>query len=156
MRNRNIENNNNNNFRKDKIIIVKTWQILFGIIFFTIFSLSVLSSSMPNSIEAQKAESEIEEEKQEGQHPIIKDPNLQAELLVEGLSWPTSMTFIDNNNILVLEKEKGTVRLVSNDILQEEPVLEVDVNTKAERGLLGIAMMNKDIIFLYYRIFRRR
>jgi glucose/arabinose dehydrogenase len=150
MRNRNIENNNNNNFRKDKIIIVKTWQILFGIIFFTIFSLSVLSSSMPNSIEAQKAESEIEEEKQEGQHPIIKDPNLQAELLVEGLSWPTSMTFIDNNNILVLEKEKGTVRLVSNDILQEEPVLEVDVNTKAERGLLGIAMVNKDIIFLYY------
>jgi glucose/arabinose dehydrogenase len=28
--------------------------------------------------------------------------------------------------------------------------LEVNVNTKAERGLLGIAMMNKDTIFLYY------
>ncbi len=92
----------------------------------------------------------IAQEEEEEQKPIIKDPDLQAELLVEGLSWPTSMTFIDNNNILVLEKDEGTVRLVSNGSLQEEPVLEVDVNTKAERGLLGIAIMNKDAIFLYY------
>lgn len=84
------------------------------------------------------------------QQPIIKDTNLQVELLAEGLSWPTSMAFIDNNNILVLEKEKGTVRLISNGILQEDPVLEVDVNSKSERGLLGIAIMNKDAVFLYY------
>jgi aldose sugar dehydrogenase len=84
------------------------------------------------------------------EQPIIKDPNLQVELLVEGLSWPTSMAFIDDNNILVLEKELGTVRLVSNGILQEEPVLEVDVNSRNERGLLGIAMMNNNNVFLYY------
>ena len=86
----------------------------------------------------------------EGEQPIIKDPNLEAQLLVEGLTWPTSMAFIDSNNILVLEKDEGTVRLVSNNSLQEEPVLKVDVNNKAERGLLGIAVMNKDAIFLYY------
>ena len=84
------------------------------------------------------------------ERPIIKDPNLEAELLVEDLTWPTSMAFIDNSNILVLEKEQGTVRLVSNGSLQEEPVLEVDVNSKSERGLLGIAIMNKDTVFLYY------
>jgi aldose sugar dehydrogenase len=83
------------------------------------------------------------------QQPILKDPNLQAEIYVEGFSWPTSMAFLDNNNILVLEKE-GTVRLVTDGILQEEPVLEVDVNSKIERGLLGIAIMNKDTVFLYY------
>ncbi len=83
------------------------------------------------------------------QQPILNDPNLQAEIYVEGFSWPTSMAFLDNNNILVLEKE-GTVRLVTDGILQEEPVLEVDVNTKIERGLLGIAIMNKDTVFLYY------
>ena len=43
------------------------------------------------------------------QEPTLNDPNLQVETIVEGLSWPTSMAFIDNNNILVLEKEKGTV-----------------------------------------------
>ena len=84
------------------------------------------------------------------QEPTLKDPNLQVETIVEGLSWPTSMAFIDNNNILVLEKEKGTVRLISNGILQETPVLEVDVNSMGERGLLGIAIMNNDTVFLYY------
>ncbi|HET7642289.1 MAG TPA: PQQ-dependent sugar dehydrogenase [Nitrososphaeraceae archaeon] len=84
------------------------------------------------------------------QEPTLKDPNLRVETIVEGLSFPTSMAFIDNNNILVLEKEKGTVRLVSNGILQEDPVLEVNVNSRNERGLLGIAIMNKDAVFLYY------
>ena len=82
--------------------------------------------------------------------PIINDPTLQAEIFVEGLSFPTSMSFIDNNNILVLEKEEGTVRLISNGILQEQPVLKVDVNSNNERGLLGIAIMNNDTVFLYY------
>ncbi|HZL21706.1 MAG TPA: PQQ-dependent sugar dehydrogenase, partial [Nitrososphaeraceae archaeon] len=84
------------------------------------------------------------------QEPTLNDPNLQIETIVEGLSWPTSMAFIDNNNILVLEKEKGTVRLVSNGTLQETSVLEVDVNSRSERGLLGIAIINNDTVFLYY------
>jgi aldose sugar dehydrogenase len=84
------------------------------------------------------------------QEPTLKDPNLQIETIVEGLSWPTSMAFIDNNNILILEKEKGAIRLISNGILQETPVLEVDVNSRSERGLLGIAIMNNDNVFLYY------
>jgi len=84
------------------------------------------------------------------QEPTLNDPNLKVETIVEGLSWPTSMAFIDNNNILVLEKEKGTVRLVSNGILQEEPVLKVNVNSISERGLLGIAVLDQDSVFLYY------
>jgi len=84
------------------------------------------------------------------QEPTLNDPNLQVETIVEGLSLPTSMAFIDNNNILVLEKEKGTVRLVSNGILQEEPVLEVNVDSRSERGLLGVTLMNNDTVFLYY------
>ena len=51
------------------------------------------------------------------------------------------MTFIDDNNILVLEKG-GQVRLVSNGVLQTKPVLQVTVDTESERGLLGIAVMN--------------
>ena len=35
---------------------------------------------------------------------ITKDPNLKVETVVSGLSAPTSMAFIDNSNILVLEK----------------------------------------------------
>jgi aldose sugar dehydrogenase len=62
------------------------------------------------------------------QPSIIKDPSLKVESLVSGLSSPTSMAFIDNNHILVLEKD-GNIRLVSNGQLQSQPVLHVSVDT---------------------------
>lgn len=70
----------------------------------------------------------------------VNDPNLAVESFVEGLNSPTSMAFIDNNNILVLEKD-GQVRLVSDGQLQAQPVLQIPVDTESERGLLGIAVL---------------
>src|SRR5438067_1566346 len=93
------------------------------------------------------------------QPSIIKDTSLKVESIVSGLSSPTSMAFLDNNNILVLEKS-GQVRLVSNGQLQQQPVLQVPVDVQSERGLLGIAIINNaksdvtDVraktVFLYY------
>jgi glucose/arabinose dehydrogenase len=59
--------------------------------------------------------------------PTFNDPNLRAELVVQGLSYPTSMAFINNNNkdILVLQKNNGEVRLVSNGVLKDQPVLKL-------------------------------
>lgn len=56
--------NNCNNFRKDKFIIFKIFikKISFCIIISIIFSVSLLLLPLPKDIEAQKAESEIEEE----------------------------------------------------------------------------------------------
>ena len=88
----------------------------------------------------------------------ISDNTLNVEAAVEGLSSPTSMVFLDDNNILVLEKE-GSVRLVSNGILQEQPILQVPTNAENERGLLGVALSNgsngnqgttNTDVFLYY------
>jgi glucose/arabinose dehydrogenase len=82
--------------------------------------------------------------------PVINDPSLVVEIVVEELSSPTSMAFMDSNNILVLEKT-GSVRLISNGILQEQPVLNVPVNSQSERGLLGIATLEEDnAVFLYF------
>jgi aldose sugar dehydrogenase len=75
--------------------------------------------------------------------PTFNDPNLRAELVVQGLSYPTSMAFINNNkDILVLQKNNGEVRLVSNGVLKDQPVLKVDIDNSTRiccRGLLGIA-----------------
>jgi glucose/arabinose dehydrogenase len=88
----------------------------------------------------------------------ISDNALNVEAAVEGLASPTSMAFLDDNNILVLEKE-GSIRLVSNGILQEQPILQVPVNAESERGLLGVALSNgsngnqgttNTDVFLYY------
>ncbi|MGA9317953.1 MAG: hypothetical protein WBV84_07850, partial [Nitrososphaeraceae archaeon] len=45
--------------------------------------------------------------------PSITKPNVTAELVLDGLPSPTSIAFLDENNILLLEKE-GSVRLISN------------------------------------------
>lgn len=76
--------------------------------------------------------------------PTITDPSLKAELIVDGLLAPTSIAFLDSNNILLLEKE-GNVRLISNGQLQPEPVLQLQgVESNNERGLLGIAIMKSN------------
>jgi aldose sugar dehydrogenase len=81
--------------------------------------------------------------------PSVSDTGLNIEAAIDGLSSPTSMVFLDNN-ILVLEKE-GSVRLVSDGVLREEPVLQVSVNTESERGVLGVAFdKDSNSVFLYY------
>jgi len=81
--------------------------------------------------------------------PSVSDTGLNIEAAIEGLSSPTSMVFLDNN-ILVLEKE-GSVRLISDGVLREEPVLQVSVNTENERGVLGVAFdKDSNSVFLYY------
>jgi glucose/arabinose dehydrogenase len=79
--------------------------------------------------------------------PMINDPVLRIEPTVQGLSFPTSMLFLDAEHILVLEKE-GKVRLVSNGVLQPEPVLSLNAVNKNERGLLGIEKIGQNV-FLY-------
>jgi glucose/arabinose dehydrogenase len=80
--------------------------------------------------------------------PSISEPNLTAELVLDGLASPTSIAFLDENNILLLEKE-GSVRLISNGQLQPQPVLQiVGVESNNERGLLGIEVMGSNV-FLY-------
>ncbi|MDQ3840849.1 MAG: PQQ-dependent sugar dehydrogenase, partial [Thermoproteota archaeon] len=90
-----------------------------------------------------------------GAQPTISDTNLDVHPIAEGLTDPTDMIFLDNNNILVLEKE-GNVRIVRNGTLQDRPVLQIPVNTTGERGLLGITTSTDSnspyysTIFLYY------
>jgi glucose/arabinose dehydrogenase len=79
--------------------------------------------------------------------PSLKDPNLKIEAFVSGIASPTSMLFVDENNILVLEND-GNVRLVSNGMLQSQPLVSLSVDNKNERGLLGIEKIGENV-FLY-------
>lgn len=101
-------------------------------------------------------ESSLASEQKQDQ-PVVHDNTLTVELVAEGLESPTSMGFLDEKNILVLQKNDGQVRLVSNGNLRNEPVMLFNVTSEAERGLLGIAIWNNDdytnknntIIYLY-------
>jgi aldose sugar dehydrogenase len=80
------------------------------------------------------------EETSQKKIPIINDPNLKAELVVEGLKRPTSMAFLGDNDFLVLEKNTGLVKRIVNGNIVSEPLLDVAVANEKERGLLGVAV----------------
>ena len=87
--------------------------------------------------------------------PTIKDLNLKVETVATGLALPTTMAFIGPNDILVLEKNKGTVQRIVNGQMLAEPILRVNVSSEVERGMLGIAtsqdnQTGKSNVFLYY------
>ena len=85
--------------------------------------------------------------------PTISDGSLRAEKILSGLQRPTSMAFLDNDDLIILQKD-GAVRYVSNGVLQPNPILNVAVRTESERGLLGIAIANGTgtarTVLLYY------
>jgi aldose sugar dehydrogenase len=76
--------------------------------------------------------------------PTIDDPNLVVQQVYQGLKSPTAMAFIASNDILVLEKDEGTVQRIVNGKILQEPLLQVVVDSKDERGMLGIAIATKD------------
>lgn len=89
---------------------------------------------------------------QEG--PTVDDEDLDVELFEDGLVLPTTMAFVDEDTMLVLEKDNGTVRVIEDGELQEEPLLDVAVANEDERGMLGIAVSVENetttYVFLYF------
>jgi glucose/arabinose dehydrogenase len=71
---------------------------------------------------------------------LLRDPGLTAELVAENLNYPTAMGFLGPNDILVLEKETGTVRRIIDGNIQNEPLLDLKLSGKGESGLVGIAL----------------
>ena len=72
--------------------------------------------------------------------PIIVDPHLKAEVVFTGLKYPTSMAFLGPKDILVTEKDAGTVRRIVNGTELQQPLLNTSVATYGHRGMLGIAV----------------
>jgi aldose sugar dehydrogenase len=88
-------------------------------------------------------------------NPVFSQPGFTSEVVAEGLSLPTTMAFLSQNDILVLEKDNGTVMRVINGEVQPAPLLDVNVATEVERCMCGIAISqnnetSKTYVFLYY------
>ncbi|HZB73873.1 MAG TPA: hypothetical protein VE378_03930, partial [Nitrososphaeraceae archaeon] len=78
-----------------------------------------------------------------------------VERVIGGLESPTGISFVGPNDILVIEKNRGTVLRIVNGEILPEPLLRLNVANEVERGLLGIAVSNsssgaKNYVFLFY------
>ena len=73
---------------------------------------------------------------------LLNDPKLKAELLVEGIDFPSAMAILGSNDILVLEKDKGMVRRIVEGSMLDKPLLDLKLSGVGESGLVGIAIAN--------------
>ena len=85
----------------------------------------------------------------------LSDPSLKIELFAKDLKKPTNMAFLESGDAIVLEKNTGMVKRISNGVVMDEPMLDADVATFDTRGMLGIAVakndsLDKEYVFLYY------
>ena len=85
--------------------------------------------------------------------PTILHPRLALRTVVDGLVTPTSIAFLDEDHLFVLEKNTGKVLVVSGGTVSST-ALDLAVNFGSERGLLGIALHPDfpatDLVYLYW------
>jgi aldose sugar dehydrogenase len=91
--------------------------------------------------------------------PQLNDEALRVEPVIEEeLLFPTSMVFVDNETLLVTQKNDGNVISIINGTVKSQPAISVEVNNEGLKGLLGIAAMEKPsslsshtkFVFLYF------
>ena len=83
-----------------------------------------------------------EEEEEQLSLPQLNDQALRIEPVVQGgLLFPTSMIFVDNDTLLVTQKDDGNVIAIINGTVKSQPVISVEVNNEGLKGLLAIAAM---------------
>lgn len=121
-----------------------TLLLAFILIFFSLPHLTYAQQKIPGVV-ASVGEGE----------PAVRDPSLKIETVTEGLMLPTTMAFVGPDDILVLEKNKGTVQRIVNGQMLAEPLLQVNVSSEVERGMLGIAVSNDNQtkipnVYLYF------
>lgn len=111
-----------------------------------------LSSPIANVVFAQNNSKSITQHSA----PVVKDKSLAIEVVATGIDFPTSMLFLDYDDILVTEKNTGMVKRIINGTILDKPVINVDVENYWEGGLLGIAAnknkahSNPVYVYLYY------
>jgi glucose/arabinose dehydrogenase len=84
--------------------------------------------------------------------PNVRAPDFELEAIVDGLSRPTGISFIDNKDFLVIEEDTGKVKRVTDGQVAQT-ILDLNVSTDDSRGLIGIDSVrdgSKTFVFLYF------
>jgi len=89
--------------------------------------------------------------------PSLRDSNHKVELVVRNLDFPTGIDFLGKDDFLISEKDTGNVKRILNGNVTG-PLVHIDVGSKDERGLLGIAIskyennssLDNSFVYLYY------
>ena len=81
-------------------------------------------------------------------YPQILADDYKIEKFVTNLNVPIAIDFI-NSDMFIIQKNNGHVLLIQNDVLQKQPILDLEVSNYGEQGLLGITTVN-DKLYLFF------
>ena len=82
--------------------------------------------------------------------PSLNDNDFLVQKYVSGICCsPTTIDFMDKDDILVLQKISGNVVLIRDGVQQQEPVLHENVTSVGEQGMLGITHVGTKV-YLYF------
>ena len=119
--------------------------IIFGLFASIIFTQQIMNVTAQDLLESEKTIGP-------NKLPILLDNDFIVEKFVVGLDLPVTMEFVDND-LLVVQKNDGKVRLIRDNILQNQPVLDVEVSNYGETGLLGITSNGSDVYLFFTEAF---
>ncbi|HLN35587.1 MAG TPA: PQQ-dependent sugar dehydrogenase [Nitrososphaeraceae archaeon] len=104
------------------------------------FTIFIFAGMLLLSISLDDIDAQSKKKSKKDINPILTDPNLKAELIIDDLNFPIGMEIIGNDDFLIIEKNTGIVKRIANG--QVTQLLDLNVASESERGLLGIAYLN--------------
>lgn len=136
---RDQENNNNRNYKVNTMkIFLHTLPFVLISIFCTLIFITAINTFFNWIINFETLAQSVSTQPQPApEFPKVFDANLKIERVYTGPAFPTNIAFIDQNDILLLEKNTGQIIRIK-DGKNMGPVLNLQVSTKDEMGLLGI------------------
>ncbi len=104
------------------------------------FTIFIFAGMFLLSITLDDIDAQSKKKSKKDINPILTDPNLKAEMIIDDLNFPIGMEIIGNDDFLLIEKNTGIVKRITNG--QVTQLLDLNVASESERGLLGIAYLN--------------
>src|SRR5688572_8251475 len=104
-------------------LVFQTFIVCF--LFLSLFLLLIISS-LHYTIGTKATQREISQIAQSMDRlPTVRDTSLKVELVFKGKMYPTNIAFLGPDDILVLEKNEGSVKRIVNGEMVQEPLLDV-------------------------------
>ena len=123
--------------------------VLIGIILFLLISSIVILIKYPGLIPDNELKKSEQYSLSTFNSTHMTDSSLKVEKLYSDLSNPTKMTFI-GNDLLIAEKNSGKIILLKNLEVENNSILDLQVESFGERGLVGLSSSIKGNYKLRY------
>ena len=132
--------------------IMKWKYLIIGIIAFFLISSLIIIIKYPGLIPSDELKESEQYSLSKFNQTHVKDSDLIIEKLQTDLGNPTKMTFV-GSDLLIAHKNSGEISLLKEPYLHKEVILDLNVESFGERGLVGLSSAtvdDKNYVLVYF------